>query len=674
MKTIVHLTFLFLMGFPVLVCAEGFDFNNGTVQGWTLDGAYDEDGDGPFANNYSASFSWKDPVNYPVIPGSDPIGNNNGSIQMFGSAHGINNPGATWWVMKFTSPDLSGDPMWQSATGFTVKIAECMVALGKLYANLFVKVYNHDLGTDQYFYNGTAQQLTHCIYGSQNIWNTQTLVWSAIPNFPKHYTIKNVYVYIWGKMSGDAYEGGLYIDEVQPICQTPAAPSNLDVNLLPPQLHVTWQDNSTNETGFRIEYKDSVYPVWQLADNVPANTTSYQFNGSITGRTYYFRVRAFNDCGSSDWSNEDSIYNGNLLIWICITSPNGGENWAAGSTKTLTWQTGTFSPPAFVNLYYSTDGGSNWTTIATNIANTGSYSWTVPMASTPNARIKVASTSGSPYDISDASFTISYRPDLIVESIEIAPEKPRIGQWITVKVKVKNQGQAAAGAFWVAWYDQPNPPTLSQSGLQEQVTSLAAGSSYTMTKTMQVWQPHTMTMWAQVDIENQVVESNESNNIFGPQYQDVVEFEWSFEQTGLGAWFGGDNRPEYIPVNVGGGQSITLPFRSIVRYVAFNFLEAFDYYQNPEGIGHPVTLTLNCRKADGQILSTSQKTVPASFNGGWVYFDLNQYVCANQTYIYTCYLPNGETLGLMNMRAEAVIGHPFIPTAPIWKTGTSGIR
>ena len=55
-----------------------FDFNDGTVQGWWLDGAYDENGNGPFSSYFT--FSWWDMVNYPNTPFNDPAGDNNGIV------------------------------------------------------------------------------------------------------------------------------------------------------------------------------------------------------------------------------------------------------------------------------------------------------------------------------------------------------------------------------------------------------------------------------------------------------------------------------------------------------------------------------------------------------------------------------------------------------------------
>ncbi|MEJ2629509.1 MAG: hypothetical protein P8078_13275, partial [bacterium] len=208
-----------------------FDFNDGTDQGWTMQGAFDEDGDGPFSSNFV--FDWEDQVNYSNVPFSDPTGDNKGSLEIYtSSGHGVSNAGATWWAMQYHSPDLSSNSTWQSVDGYTVEIADGMSTNGTLYCNLYVKVYDLDQAKDRYFYNGQIQALTH--YSSQS-WNHFEFDWSAISTFPDNYFIKEIFVNLWGKMSKGA-NGGVYLDNVSPIPgtqnQAPTAPSNLTLNAI----------------------------------------------------------------------------------------------------------------------------------------------------------------------------------------------------------------------------------------------------------------------------------------------------------------------------------------------------------------------------------------------------------------------------------------------------------
>src|SRR5205807_1989041 len=62
------------------------------------------------------------------------------------------------------------------------------------------------------------------------------------------------------------------------------------------------------------------------------------------------------------------------------------------------------------DLAWSSDGGATYpNAIATGIANSGSYSWTVPNAPTTSARVRVTAHDAAGHagaDASDASFTI----------------------------------------------------------------------------------------------------------------------------------------------------------------------------------------------------------------------------------------------------------------------------
>lgn len=42
-----------------------------------------------------------------------------------------------------------------------------------------------------------------------------------------------------------------------------------------------------------------------------------------------------------------------------------------------------------ISLYYSTDGGTTYNVIASSIANTGTYNWTVPNLHTSSEKIKI---------------------------------------------------------------------------------------------------------------------------------------------------------------------------------------------------------------------------------------------------------------------------------------------
>ncbi len=359
------------------------------------------------------------------------MGDQKGSLRLVTlGGHGITNPGATWWIMRLRSPDLSDSPSWQSATGYSLEIAECMASFGQIYANLYVKVYDQDQARERTFYSGTAQALQHDIYGDATAtWNHLEFDWSAVSGFPTHYTVREIFVNIWGRMTSTYYEGGVYLDEVTPLGaeepQPPAAPSNLQAYQTVPQIHITWQDNSSDETGFRLEYKDSISVVspWQTLAELGPNVTSYQMDNAVLSHTYVFRVAAVKDGMLSAYSNTARLTYRLFFEYLRVDSPNGGEVWSVGSVQSISW-TAYMVPLSNVNIDYSIDGGCTWRSIAANIPSGSPYAWTVPNTPSTNCIVKVGLTSYNIYDLTDHPFTITSEPGPVLSVTPATREVP----------------------------------------------------------------------------------------------------------------------------------------------------------------------------------------------------------------------------------------------------------
>lgn len=91
---------------------------------------------------------------------------------------------------------------------------------------------------------------------------------------------------------------------------------------------------------------------------------------------------------------------------IRIVSPNGGENWIAGSIQKILWTSPLISR---IKIDYSTNSGFNWFNIVSDLpAASGSYNWIVPNNPTSQAKIRITDISNiNITDTSDAVFTIS---------------------------------------------------------------------------------------------------------------------------------------------------------------------------------------------------------------------------------------------------------------------------
>lgn len=86
--------------------------------------------------------------------------------------------------------------------------------------------------------------------------------------------------------------------------QDPASPSNLMVTVVSAsQVNLAWKDNSSTETGFKIERSPNGATGWAQIATVGANVTTYT-NAELTCQTiYFYRVRAYATIGNSDYSN-----------------------------------------------------------------------------------------------------------------------------------------------------------------------------------------------------------------------------------------------------------------------------------------------------------------------------------------------------------------------------------
>ncbi|HPV14392.1 MAG TPA: M6 family metalloprotease domain-containing protein [Candidatus Cloacimonadota bacterium] len=91
---------------------------------------------------------------------------------------------------------------------------------------------------------------------------------------------------------------------------------------------------------------------------------------------------------------------------IQLTYPHGGETWQSGDSRVITWKSKSSS--GSVKLEYSSNGGQSWTQIATNLSNTGSYTWSnVPsMNNSSNVHVRVSLVGTSHSDSNYYPFTV----------------------------------------------------------------------------------------------------------------------------------------------------------------------------------------------------------------------------------------------------------------------------
>ncbi|HWR98175.1 MAG TPA: Ser-Thr-rich GPI-anchored membrane family protein, partial [Candidatus Methanoperedens sp.] len=158
-----------------------------------------------------------------------------------------------------------------------------------------------------------------------------------------------------------------------------------------------------DETIIVINHANNGSFSWIIPPNVAPDTTyRVKIQGMLTGAEI-----------PGDFATSDNYFTIVEPIFE-VLAPNGGENWVAGTTRTITWAAvGIAGSDVKIELL---KGGEVETTIADPTPNDGNYSWSIP-AGQPlggNYTIRVTSLSQPTlFDESDAQFTISSSASII---------------------------------------------------------------------------------------------------------------------------------------------------------------------------------------------------------------------------------------------------------------------
>ena len=137
--------------------------------------------------------------------------------------------------------------------------------------------------------------------------------------------------YIYRLKAGSSFTNQLTVNTKSPVL--PNMPSSLAASgITKSGLTLTWDDNSSNETGFKIERSLASSTGFSEIASTLANVTIYQDNSLQPSTTYYYRIKAFNADGSSDYTTDISV----TTIALQIPSPPSG---LIASQIDYTWAT-----------------------------------------------------------------------------------------------------------------------------------------------------------------------------------------------------------------------------------------------------------------------------------------------------------------------------------------------
>jgi hypothetical protein len=162
-------------------------------------------------------------------------------------------------------------------------------------------------------------------------------------------------------------------------------------------------DGSTTNSGIGYEFAARIVQGLSAGQALFQSKTSMT-PGSNTRLMNYYDFNLYGDPSQGIGTSQVSS--------VEVTAPNGGEDWLVGASQDITWNgSGDITN---VKIEYSSNNGSNWTTVIASTPNDGTYSWTIPNTPSATCLVRISDTDDDPTDSSDAVFTISSVPAITV--------------------------------------------------------------------------------------------------------------------------------------------------------------------------------------------------------------------------------------------------------------------
>jgi chitodextrinase len=139
------------------------------------------------------------------------------------------------------------------------------------------------------------------------------------------------------------------------------------------QINLTWQDNSSNESGFMVQRASSSSGPWTQIGIVGANVTSCAHTGLTASTTYFYRVCAYNASGNSSYSSVTSATTPAAPDTTAPSIPSGVIATATSTSQvSVSWNVSTDSGGSGVAGYQVyRDGTLVTTTTAASYSDNG---------------------------------------------------------------------------------------------------------------------------------------------------------------------------------------------------------------------------------------------------------------------------------------------------------------
>ncbi len=262
--------------------------------------------------------------------------------------------------------------------------------------------------------------------------------------------------------------------------------------------------------------------------NLPGNPGSYDWtipNISSINCIIMVEVRGDGPHRMHDMSDRPfTIVRDTTPPSVRVTSPNGGESWKIGETKSITWEASDDVGVNNVDILFTTDNKSRWMYIDKGVNNTGHYNWIVPdftqrWNNLPSCFIRIIAhdnVGNIGTDDSDDKFAITrigaFLPDLIIDGFSFLKPSYKKGKIeAKISVTVKNIGPKRAG------YSRAtvaiNAPYRSRGVIRRmEIPPLAPKESFSFSFSYSFTSSGKYELCATADTRRYVSEQDEKNN------------------------------------------------------------------------------------------------------------------------------------------------------------------
>lgn len=204
-----------------------------------------------------------------------------------------------------------------------------------------------------------------------------------------------------GTLYAGSYDNNLYAFYPDTPTITITSPNGGESWIAGKSKKITW--NSVNVPTVKIEYSiDNGFNWITIIASTSGTSGSYSWTVPNNPSTSC-RIRISDTSNALVNSISNSLFTILELPYITLISPNGGEVLVAYTHHIIAWQSASIT-----NVKIDFFNGTSWSTVVQNAPSTGQYSWSVPVVSSSNCRIKITDTSDSLMsDVSNTVFSVA---------------------------------------------------------------------------------------------------------------------------------------------------------------------------------------------------------------------------------------------------------------------------